>query len=203
MTALGVVLVTFAAVYVIALLWALRDAPEVRAEIPGGPGPQEPVASQLATGPVVESQLSTASQVQHAIPGPEFLDVGDGNDWRRLPYEITKAVEDPAGPGVLVEQLNVGLGLAIDQDTDEAVIIERGTGELTRIPMYRLRDVDPVLLVQALEDTRVSEAADRGDLMVDAPPNDEFVRVWIRGDEGRHFGVHRCCCVPGWPYEEQ
>jgi len=124
-------------------------------------------------------------------------------DWSRLPYEITRAVEDPDGPGVLIEQLTPGLGLSIDHDAAEAVVIEEGTGELVRIPLYRLRDLDPTLLLEALDDPRATEAAERGDLLADSNPKDTWVRVWVRGDEGRHWGVHRCCVVPGWPYEER
>lgn len=142
-----------------------------------------------------------APVVEHAVP--DFFDVGDGNDWRRLPFEITKAVEDPAGPGVIVEQLTPGLGLAIDPATDEAVILEQGSGELVRFPMFRLRDIDPVMLVEALDDPVATEAAARGDLLVESKPNDTWVKAWVRGDEGRHWGVHRSLAVPGWPWAEE
>ncbi|GAA4518375.1 hypothetical protein GCM10023191_092390 [Actinoallomurus oryzae] len=129
-------------------------------------------------------------------------------DWRRFPYEVTRALDRES---IMLEQLEPGLRAAYAPG--EIVVLDHsGETELCRVPHYRLALPDPERLRRAaakalenlpdhLADQCVAAINDEAIELRD-PPESEWIEVYVQiGPDARVplFRAHRCVVVPDWP----
>lgn len=128
-------------------------------------------------------------------------------DERRFEFEVRRAM---AAMGML--SVRVGQ-VQLDVDGTELVVSIKGgyaPVEVARVPGHRLRAIAPER-VEAMFDVAVDdyppeeaavlrEARETLGIMVDDPPNEDWVTIGVDGVP--LVTAHRCLLVDGWPAED-
>lgn len=134
----------------------------------------------------------------------------DGLDIKRVPHEITRALDDNC---IIPEQLPPGLAMR-PLDDGMLSIRDRNGKEVCQVPLYRLRASDSELLrkmaVATLSTLPVGmadqcvTAINQGRFEVVEPPDDDYVycHIFLGEEPFKFFAAHRSCVVAGWPEED-
>jgi hypothetical protein len=126
-------------------------------------------------------------------------------DERRLPFEITRALDDA---GIMLEMLDPGLSLkAIGGDW---LVMDRHGDELCVLPLHRVEVLDDELIatvvagaIRRLPSHEVDQAVaalDDGRLRVIDPPEERF--VYIELDDRKLAVAYRRALVRSWPDDD-